>query len=134
MQGKRESKSLADGYFVLEVLPVGSYELQIIAEGFVEFVLSGVTVRLGRTTNLGVIDIGYPVYEIETIVVTAKALVVDPEATTVGGLRSKLAAEYPVLGPVLAQALFSIDQQYANDQTTIPSSAEVACIPPVSGG
>jgi len=81
LQGLRTSTSLADGYFIVEVLPVGTYEVRIGATGYIESVLADITVRLGRTTSLGVVTIGYPLHEIETMVVTAKSLLVDPGET-----------------------------------------------------
>jgi len=49
-------------------------------------------------------------------------------------LREVILAEYPALGPLLPYALFAINANYATDKTVVPTDAEVACIPPVSGG
>lgn len=57
-----------------------------------------------------------------------------PELSRVSDLRSALKADYPQLAPLLAQALFAINAQYADEATPIPSTGEIACIPPVSGG
>ncbi len=56
------------------------------------------------------------------------------EGATVGQLRVALAQQYPELTETLERAVFAVNQEYADDQTTVPSDAEVACIPPVSGG
>lgn len=57
-----------------------------------------------------------------------------PELAKVSDLRIALAAEYPQLAPLLSQALFAINAQFAEDASPIPSTGEIACIPPVSGG
>ena len=57
-----------------------------------------------------------------------------PEAATIGQLRSQLAAEFPRLRGLLPRVTFAIDAEYAGDATEIPPNADVACIPPVSGG
>jgi molybdopterin synthase sulfur carrier subunit len=57
-----------------------------------------------------------------------------PEGATIAQLRHAIAAQVPQLAPAIGQMLFAIDQQYAGDETAIPPDAEVACIPPVSGG
>ena len=56
------------------------------------------------------------------------------EGTSIAALRSRLAAEVPPLAGLLAQMMFAIDARYAAEEATIPPDAEVACIPPVSGG
>ena len=45
-----------------------------------------------------------------------------------------LAEQLPPLEPIVRRALFSINLDYASDKTLIPANAEIACIPPVSGG
>ena len=57
-----------------------------------------------------------------------------PEGATIGQLREQLGARVPPLAKIVGQMMFAIDVQYANDQTRIPPGADVACIPPVSGG
>ncbi len=56
------------------------------------------------------------------------------ERATIAQLRQRLAARVPALSGIIAQVMFSVDMQYANDETEIPTGADVACIPPVSGG
>ena len=63
-----------------------------------------------------------------------EAVVELPADATVAELRVALAAAHPALAPLLRHALFAIDAEYATDATCIPADAEVACIPPVSGG
>ena len=57
-----------------------------------------------------------------------------PEGATIADLRRRLADDIPQLSGLLDRALFSVNLKYADDDGRIPSDAEVACIPPVSGG
>jgi molybdopterin synthase catalytic subunit/molybdopterin synthase sulfur carrier subunit len=56
------------------------------------------------------------------------------EGARVADLRRALAEHAPGLRPLIPQFMFAINSQYATDETEIPASAEIACIPPVSGG
>lgn len=56
------------------------------------------------------------------------------EDASIGDLRRKLAHVCPGLRPLIPQFMFAVNSQYATDTTRIPPSAEIACIPPVSGG
>jgi molybdopterin converting factor subunit 1 len=53
---------------------------------------------------------------------------------TIGALRLQLASQYPHLAGLLEKSAFAINDEYANDATAIPDGAEVALLPPVSGG
>jgi len=53
---------------------------------------------------------------------------------TVGNLRKVLRAEIPGLSTLLANSLFAVGTEYVPDDFTLKEGAEVACIPPVSGG
>jgi molybdopterin converting factor subunit 1 len=55
-------------------------------------------------------------------------------AATVAELRRVLAQQFPALAELLPHVMLSVNAQYASDATRIPPDAEVACIPPVSGG
>lgn len=57
-----------------------------------------------------------------------------PANASVGSLRAALAAACPSIAHVLPYALFSVNAEYAQDTQILPEVAEVACIPPVSGG
>lgn len=64
-----------------------------------------------------------------------KSLELDiPSETTVIQLKEKLANEYPNLKDSLKSILVSVNQEYAFDEFVIPSNAEIALFPPVSGG
>jgi molybdopterin converting factor subunit 1 len=57
-----------------------------------------------------------------------------PQAATVAQLRTALAQQHPSLAGIVPHARFAIDSDYAADQAVIPADAEIAIIPPVSGG
>ena len=57
-----------------------------------------------------------------------------PERATIGELRRQLAARVPALAGLSGQMMFAVGARYAADDAVIPPGAEVACIPPVSGG
>ncbi len=56
------------------------------------------------------------------------------EDATIADLRARCAAKHPDLSVVLQHAMFAVNTDYADDQTQLSPNAEVACIPPVSGG
>lgn len=56
------------------------------------------------------------------------------EGATIGQLRRQLGAQVPQLAGLLGQTMFALGTRYASDETAIPPGADVACIPPVSGG
>ncbi len=57
-----------------------------------------------------------------------------PANGSVRELREQLAATHPELNSILAHSRFAVNQDYAADDASIPANAEVALIPPVSGG
>lgn len=57
-----------------------------------------------------------------------------PADATVGQLRHSLVELHPPLADVLAHARVAINSEYAAENAVIPAAAEVAIIPPVSGG
>jgi molybdopterin synthase catalytic subunit len=64
---------------------------------------------------------------------TARETLAVPPAT-VGDLRRVLAAAHPELARVLERSRIAVDQEFAEDAAAIPDGAEVAVVPPVSGG
>ena len=58
----------------------------------------------------------------------------DDEPRTVAELKDRLAASCPALEPLLSRVRIAIDGEYASDGDVIPHGAELAVIPPVSGG
>jgi len=57
-----------------------------------------------------------------------------PEDARVRDLRRALAAEIPRLASLLPHTMIAIDSEYAGDDQPLTPGAEIACIPPVSGG
>jgi molybdopterin synthase sulfur carrier subunit len=56
------------------------------------------------------------------------------DGATIRDLRQALTDCAPSLARLVPHLMFAINAEYAGDRTTIPAGAEVACIPPVSGG
>ena len=56
------------------------------------------------------------------------------EPATVADLKRALAATVPELAPILAAVRVAVAAEYARDDQPVPAGAEVAVIPPVSGG
>jgi molybdopterin converting factor subunit 1 len=57
-----------------------------------------------------------------------------PAGSTAANLRARLAATYPALAGLLRHSLFAVGNEYAGDDSPLADGAEVAVIPPVSGG
>jgi molybdopterin converting factor subunit 1 len=57
-----------------------------------------------------------------------------PDGATVGDLRRRLAAAYPRLAGLLERSALAVHDEFAEDELTLPRGAEVALLPPVSGG
>jgi len=57
-----------------------------------------------------------------------------PDGATIAHLRRRLGTQIPQLSGLVAQMMFAIDTRYADDATIVPPNADIACIPPVSGG
>jgi molybdopterin converting factor subunit 1 len=57
-----------------------------------------------------------------------------PDRSTVGSLREALGEQLPDLRALLRHAMFAVNAEYVSSEAQIPPDAEVACIPPVSGG
>ena len=56
------------------------------------------------------------------------------EPATIAGIKRALAIAIPAIAPLLPSTRFAINREYAQDDDGVPSGAEVAAIPPVSGG
>ncbi len=57
-----------------------------------------------------------------------------PGELSVGDLRRHLASEFPAMAPLLAGLAIAVDGTLANAETLVTEGAEVALLPPVSGG
>jgi molybdopterin synthase catalytic subunit len=63
-----------------------------------------------------------------------RVLVELPEGATVGDLRRTLAAALPALAGLMGRSALAVNDDFADDGLTLPLKAEVALLPPVSGG
>ena len=57
-----------------------------------------------------------------------------PESAKVADLRTALAEQFPEMKALIPNLLVAVGSEYADDNTTLNDSQEVACFPPVSGG
>jgi len=57
-----------------------------------------------------------------------------PQGARSATFGAAIAKRVPALQEVLPGVLFAIGTSYANNKTPLQPDAEVACIPPVSGG
>jgi len=64
---------------------------------------------------------------------TSRETLADAPAT-LAALRAELTARHPALAPVLARCRLAVDHEFASDETPLRDGAEVAVVPPVSGG
>ena len=65
----------------------------------------------------------------------AEAVTVElPSGATVGDLRHRLAAAYPNLANLLEHSALAVNDGFADTSLTLQPEAEVALLPPVSGG
>ena len=56
------------------------------------------------------------------------------DESTVGDLKQMLVEQNPALLELVEKSVFSVDQEYVNDEKQLYHGAEVGFIPPVSGG
>jgi molybdopterin converting factor subunit 1 len=57
-----------------------------------------------------------------------------PDGATVAELRGQLALRYPALTGLLERSALALNDEIADDRLTLPRQAEIALLPPVSGG
>jgi molybdopterin converting factor small subunit len=57
-----------------------------------------------------------------------------PEPATIADVRRRLTAEHPRLEALVARSVFAVGDEFADDACRLPPRAEVALLPPVSGG
>jgi molybdopterin converting factor subunit 1 len=57
-----------------------------------------------------------------------------PPGSTVADLRHHLTVEYPQLASLVERCAIGVNKEFAEDDLRLPDSAEVALLPPVSGG
>jgi molybdopterin converting factor subunit 1 len=65
----------------------------------------------------------------------ADFLAVDlPGGATVADVRRALAERVPALGALLPRCAVAVNEEFAGDDLAVPRDADVALLPPVSGG
>jgi molybdopterin converting factor subunit 1 len=57
-----------------------------------------------------------------------------PDGSCVGDLRRCLAEAHPALTGLLERSAIAVDNEFAEDNWVLPARAELALLPPVSGG
>ena len=57
-----------------------------------------------------------------------------PSGARVADVRRLLADRYPALASLLERSALAVNDEFAEDTLTLPHGAEVALLPPVSGG
>lgn len=57
-----------------------------------------------------------------------------PAATTIAQLRRHIAERIPALASLIERCAFAVNEDYADEHQEVPPQAEVAVLPPVSGG
>lgn len=57
-----------------------------------------------------------------------------PDGATVAELRRRLAADHPALASLLERSALAVENEFAADSLVLTNDAEVAVLPPVSGG
>jgi molybdopterin converting factor subunit 1 len=57
-----------------------------------------------------------------------------PEGATVTDLRRQLAADCPSLASLLERSALAVENEFAADSLRLSAKAEIALLPPVSGG
>jgi molybdopterin converting factor subunit 1 len=57
-----------------------------------------------------------------------------PADATLGELRRQLGVKHPSLGSILDRCAMAVNNDFAHDSSPIPAGAQIAVLPPVSGG
>ena len=57
-----------------------------------------------------------------------------PQESTVAALREQLGKEYPQLSSLVKRSSIAVNNEFAEDSMRVSAGAEVALLPPVSGG
>src|SRR6266545_2826719 len=84
LQGIRTTQTDPQGFFQVLALPAGPYSVRLTRIGFRTLVIDGVPVRVGGTTNLGLVTFEPQALELGELVVNASRFSIDPAGTTVG--------------------------------------------------
>ncbi len=84
LQGSRFTKTDPQGFFQVLALPAGSYVVRLARIGFRSVMIDSLPVRIGSTTNLGLVTVESQALELGELIVTAQRFSIDPTGTMVG--------------------------------------------------
>ncbi|MCK6619058.1 MAG: TonB-dependent receptor [Calditrichaceae bacterium] len=84
LQGIRGTISDESGYFKMLAIPVGSYTVKIHHLAYQTLVFEDITIYLGKTTNLGPVQLFPKSIELPEVVITDVKPGIDPFTTTIG--------------------------------------------------
>src|SRR6266581_5215320 len=84
LQGTRITQTDPQGFFQVLALPAGSYAVRLTRIGFRPTVIDSVPVRIGTTTNLGLVNVESQALELGELIITAQRFSIDPTGTMVG--------------------------------------------------
>ena len=84
LQGVRSAISHDRGYFRILALPVGLYSVKLSHAAYQEVTYENVSIRLGKTRNLGEILLTERIVGMPEVVVNGERPLIDPTSTTIG--------------------------------------------------
>ncbi|NKB65895.1 MAG: TonB-dependent receptor plug domain-containing protein [Candidatus Latescibacteria bacterium] len=97
LQGIRGAASNVQGRFLLPALPVGQYQVEISHTSYQPLTYEKITLRLGRTTDLGTLKLVPRTAELGEVVVSGDRLPIDPTTASLGtNLQSDTFESLPV--------------------------------------
>jgi outer membrane receptor protein involved in Fe transport len=103
-QGARSFTTDTDGRFNAPFLTPGTYSVRAELSGFKAVDITGVSVQLGQTTDVGIkMEVGGLT---ETVTVTASQVVIDASSTTTGSVLSSELLERVPVGRRVSDALY----------------------------
>ena len=127
LQSSRETESDPRGYFRLQDLPVGTYQVRLALVGYRPVRFDGATVRLGVTTSLGQTTLVAQAFELGEIVVNAERPIVDvASAATVVSLPSEFFSYLPTersVGSIVSLAPQANQSQFAGEPVNVAGSS-----------
>ncbi|MFO7526181.1 MAG: TonB-dependent receptor [Ignavibacteriaceae bacterium] len=111
LQGSRGTTTNEKGFFQILNLPVGEYALTFNSVGYHELKIEHVQIRLGKTTNLGIVTLTEQTIDLPEVTVVGKKLFIDPASTSFGG--NIIAKDFEQL---------PVDRNYKSITTLLPQT------------
>src|SRR5688572_14675119 len=91
--------------------------------------------RNGSGAKIGAMQVSLRLFAGLRDLIGSRELVLDlPEGARLEDLRTRLAQDYPRVGSMIGTVVFAIDDEYVPAEERLHDGAQVALIPPVSGG